>query len=337
MQTTASPPPRRLTLAPGRFRFGPAAGSVGIFPFNGAIFSVQTTQSFVYPHPGTNGIGGPVAVPGGGGSRMLSKGLAGGGTVNQGRPGLTTVSFYKGASGFGTPGNNFGGGPATPGSGIGINGVARFVATSNQFGGVVVGRTLGTRRVFYNVAGLTPAELPCYATAMCQIGLSSVMASTGMAPTGDVTGGPFGSTVMSGSGMTATGVFTATLGFNATIIGIGSPVTVAGVNVPFTGPPVTRVGFPLTTGRLSLTVTSVGPGAATEMFKRTGGDNRTPSGSGVVSLVTGSLSSRSFGGPSTSRRGYLTILLPEPTGLLAAGGVLLALAIGHRLARRRSG
>jgi hypothetical protein len=137
--------------------------------------------------------------------------------------------------------------------------------------------------------------------------------------------------------MTATGVFTATLGFNATIIGIGSPVTVAGVNVPFTGPPVTRVGFPLTTGRLSLTVTSVGPGAATEMFKRTGGDNRTPSGSGVVSLVTGSLSSRSFGGPSTSRRGYLTILLPEPTGLLAAGGVLLALAIGHRLARRRSG
>jgi hypothetical protein len=343
MQTLGAAP-RAITLPPAQFGYGPQAGSIALFNFNLNVFAGQTNLIIDYPHPGTDGVGNVVAVPGGGGSRMLSRGFAGGGTINQGRPGLPTVSFYAGATANGSPGNNYGNGnpPGAPmtamaGDAAGINGVARFVATRNQFGGISTGRTLGTVKGFYNLvgAGLSLFQVPCTGTAMCafQIGIIPI-AVTG------VTGGPFGSTVNVASFTTPTGAFTGTIGFNGTILGIGNPVTTgSGLNIPFTLPSAMSIGFPATTGRLSITVTSVSP---TERFVRTGTDARDANGSGVIALVTGSMSKRSLLGPlgglpGSANRTWITLEILEPSAILSASAGLFALFGCHQLVRRRLG
>ena len=343
MQTTTVPGSqgRAVTLPPGVFTFGPAPqGSIGVVNFNNAVFAVQTLGFADSPHPGTNGTGVPIAVPGGGGSRMLSAG---------GRPGLPTVSFYAGATSAmgpgGSPSNNYNnatpnGAPAAvitaaAGNAGGINGVARFVATGNQFGGISVGRTLGTGMVYFNGVGggLNPAvDLPCTGTAMCAFQLSTVFPDT--TPAG-VAGGPFGSTANGAAFTTATGVYTGTIGFNGSILGIGNAVTSAGVNIPFTGQGVTTIGFPITTGRLSITVTDVVVGANTEMFVRTGTDARDASGNGVIATVTGSMSTRSISGGNANRT-WTTMEIPEPGAITAASAALLALFGCHQWVRRRN-
>ena len=85
---------------------------------------------------------------------------------------------------------------------------------------------------------------------------------------------------------------------------------------------------------LSLTVTAVGLGNQTEMFVRTGNDNRTPAGEGVVSMVTGSLSTRALEHPGANR-GYVTLLVPEAGAVISAVSALFALLGGHTLTRRR--
>jgi hypothetical protein len=188
MQTNTIPGSqgRAITLAPAHLGFGPhGQGSIGVVQFDRANFAVQTNLIIDYPHPGTNGTEVNVVVPGGGGSRMLSKAFAGGGTLNQGRPGLKTVSFYAGATANGSPGNNYGNGnppgtliPPFAGNAAGFNGVARFVATGNQFGGIGTGRKLGTQRVYFNIGSLNPIfgfDLPCKGTAMCAFSISTVV------------------------------------------------------------------------------------------------------------------------------------------------------------------
>jgi hypothetical protein len=101
---------------------------------------------------------------------------------------------------------------------------------------------------------------------------------------------------------------------------------------------VTSWGFPFTTGRLTISVTDrPGPGNL-ETFTRTGGDNRTSDGTGVVVMVSGSLSSRSIFGPQLphGNRGWATYVIPEPSSILAAGAALFALLGCHQWVRRRS-
>ena len=337
MQTTTVPGSagRAITLPVEQFGFGPAPqGSIGVVNFNNAIFAVQTNLIFDSPHPGTDGAGSPVVVPGGGGSRMLSAG---------GRPGLPTVSYYAGATANGSPGDNYGnatpnGAPAgvitaMAGDAAGVNGVARFTATNNQFGGIATGRTLGTAKVYFNGVGggLNPAvDLPCTGTAMCAFQLSTVFpGSTGVA------GGPFGGSVNNAAFTTSTGVFTGTIGFNGTIIGVGNPVTSAGVNVPFTGQAATSVGFPITTGRLSITVTSMVPGDPSEMWVRTGTDARDASGNGVIASVSGSMSARNIS-KGNANRTWTTLEIPEPSALAGAAAGLFAIFGCHQLVRRRN-
>jgi hypothetical protein len=329
MQTTAIPGSqgRAITLPPEQFGFGPAPeGSIGVIKFNNLVFAVQTNLIFDSPHPGTTGNGNPAVVPGGGGSRMMSKGLAGGGTIMQGRPGLTTVSYYAGASIYsanpsaspaarlhtpnalankpGNPSTNYFHTANQPlvtakaGDLAGVNGVARFVATGNQFGGISTGRTLGTAKVYFNnIAALVPGDLPCTGTAMCAFGLSTVFpATTGVA------GGPFGGSANNAAFETLTGVFTGTIGFNGTIHGIGNAVTDGlGVNVPYTGQQATSVGFPVTTGMLSITVTSMVPNDPSEMWVRTGTDARDADGNGVIATLTGSMSARNISKGNANR------------------------------------
>ncbi len=337
MQTLGASP-KAITLQPNVFQYGPTAqGSIGVINFNQAVFAVQTSLIFDAPHPGTDGNGINVVVPGGGGARTLSKGLKGGGAVTKGRPGLTTVSYYNNATlaGPGSPSNNYGHAgpppPKTPMDGGTLNGVAIFTATGNQFGGITTGRTLGTAKVYFNVGGLDPLnDLPCTGTALCLFGISTVVPGT----TG-VAGGPFGGTVNNPAFMTPTGVFTGTLGFNGSIVGIGNPVTVAGVNIPFTGQNATSVGFPVTTGRLLISVTSLAPGAASEMFVRTGTDARDGNGNGVVATVTGAMSKRNIS-KGNANRTWTTLEIPEPSAIFAASAGLFALFGCHQLVRRRN-
>jgi hypothetical protein len=334
MQTTAAPHaakagnPRALTLAPGVFHFQEDEGSIGVLGFNQAVFAVQTNLIYDGPHPGTTGgttadpgypfAGVPVTgIPFVGGSAMISAG---------GRSGGSVVSFCAGQTG--TPDNNFNGNCTAPADGIGINGLARFTKTRNQFGGGGTRtRVLGTAKVYFNKNGLNLADVPC-AGPGCefQISLGS--------PPSAVVGGAFGITQMNPAFQTPTGVYTGAVGFNGTIISVGNAVTVAGAGIPFTGQAATSVGMPGTTGLLTLSVTSV-VGATPEIFARSGVDARDANGNGVVAIVGGSMSARSIS-LGNANPSWLTYEIPEPSAIFGTAAGLFALVGCHQLVRRRS-
>jgi hypothetical protein len=208
MQTTAAPHaaktgnPRAITLPPNAFNYDRVAeGSVGVVAFNNAVFAVQTNLIYDIPHPGTDANGNPIS--GLGSSQMYSAG---------GRSGAATVTYCAGAAG--SSDTNWGGACTDPSDGVGVNGLARFTKTANQFGGTSTGRVLGTAKVFFNKDGLALISLPCTG---CEFQLSTVIPqSTG------VGGGGFGGTAMNPAFQTPTGVYTGTIGFNGTILGFGN-------------------------------------------------------------------------------------------------------------------
>jgi hypothetical protein len=338
MQTTG-PAPRKISQQLEVFGYGPQAeGSIGVINFNIAVFAVQTNLVFDSPHPGFTIMGtvqGPntVVVPG--------VGMSPGGNPVQhlsagGRSGAATVSYYAGATGFGTKDTNYGNGvppgiPIVPsaGNGGGVNGVARFTSTGNQFGGVSTGRTGGTAKVYFNVNAQAAASLPCTGGGGCVFGRTTVVPGT----TG-VAGGPFGGSVNNAAN---TGfIFTGTMGFNGTIVNTGFQLTDGGGNpLTFMGQAATSVGFPLTTGRLTIEVTDLAPGAAAEKFIRTGIDARDSGGNGVIALVSGSMSARTTS-KGNANRTWVTLEIPEPSAIFAASAGLFALFGCHQMVRRRS-
>ena len=318
--------PRKITLPAGGAGFDALVvgeGSIGVVAFNNAVFAVRTNLVFDTPHPGTDGFGNVVVVPGGGGDRQLSA---------DGRPGGSTVTFcHGGLAGGGNPANNFNNFCVNPagGNAAGVNGLVRFTKTKNQFGGISTGRTLGTAKVFFNKDSRTLMQLPC-AGLGCEFQISTVIPGT----TG-VAGGPYGGTVMNPAFFTPSGVWTGTVGFNGTIINIGNLVTMAGVGIPFTGQAATSVGFPLTTGKITISVTAVFPGEDFEIFRRTGTDARDANGNGVVALNAGTMSAR-FISKGNANRTWVTLEIPEPSAIFAASAGLFALFGCHQLVRRRS-
>jgi hypothetical protein len=258
-------------------------------------------------------------VPGQGGSVRFSA---------SGRPGGATVTFCAGSGGTGgSIDNNFNGACQSPSDGVDINGLVRFTRTRNQFGGIGNMRRLGTAMVHFNKDGLALISLPCTG---CEMQISTVVP-----PLTPVAGATFGETVMIPAFQTPTGVYTGTVGFNGTIIGVGDPVTVAGVGINFTGQAATSVGFPWTTGRITISVTDVLPGVPVEIFIRTGTDARDANGNGVVVLNTGSMSERSIS-KGNANRTWMTLEIPEPSAIYTASAGFLALFGCHQWVRRRS-
>ncbi len=356
MQTTApGTGPRQITIGAGVFNYGgQPRGSIGVVNFNVAVFAVQTQLTYDSPHPGTTKLGAPAFTAGGGAVPTPAANVFAAG----GRAGPATVTYYADANLLGNLSTNYGDippGTAMQGSGgpHDINGVARFTKTVNQFGGQSIGRAMGTAKVFFNSAPLNPATaLPCKVTATpgqgtsamggfvpyvtgpgCAWGLSIVDLTLSDATVG-AAGGAFDGFNTGVAFVDPTGVFTGTIGFNGTIIGTGNPVTASGVNVPFTGQGNQGVGFPYTTGMLSITVDLV-VGVTSEMFVRTGVDARDAGGNGVISLVTGSMTARDISSGNANRT-WITLEIPEPSAIFAASAGLFALFGCHRLARRRS-
>jgi len=100
------------------------------------------------------------------------------------------------------------------------------------------------------------------------------------------------------------------------------------------------VGYPWTTGMLTLSVPSAAVGA--QMYTITGMDSRTKGGAGTIQLVAGSTSSRTAVG-LTGNRGWIRLQLAQipatptlsPAGLAATVGLML-LAAGYAVRRRAS-
>jgi hypothetical protein len=308
--------PRKLTIPEGAFQYGPVPQvSIGLFVDVG-IFAVQTNIVFQSPHPGTTQFGN--TIPGLGGSATLMAG---------GRPGPSTVSFCHGAPG--TAGTNFMGACVTPGDGASINGLVRFTKTANQFGGMSRGRINGTAKVFFNKDGRTLGEMPCNGPT-CQIQISTLSPNTAR-----VDGADFGSLLATAAFQTPTGVYSGSVGFNGTIFSVGNAITVAGAGIPFTGRGALNVGFPLTTGMLTISVTNVLPGAPSEIFKRTGIDARDANGNGIVALNSGTMSIRSIS-KGNANRTWVTYEIPEPSAIISASATLFGLVGCHLLVRLRS-
>jgi hypothetical protein len=133
---------------------------------------------------------------------------------------------------------------------------------------------------------------------------------------------------------TPTGVYTGTVGFNGSIIGVGNAITISGVGIPFTGATTSSVGFPWTTGRITISITDVLPGMPPEIFIRTGIDARDANGNGVIALNTGSISVRSISNGHANRI-WMTVEIPEPSAIVAASAGLLSLFGCHQWVRRR--
>ena len=203
-----------------------------------------------------------------------------------------------------------------------IPGLLRYTRTANQFGGTA--RALpqpgATADIAINIAGI-PA-LPC---GPCTFGLQVIVpgnpqpigatwgAKESQAPVGNTPGRFIGS-------ITSAGLITNVIGPTPNSL----PSFTSGN---------TTWGAPWTTGMITAShPTPVPP----EIFMITGSDERTPSGEGTISLVSGSLSTRGSTGPNVNR-GWLRLTVPEPStalGLAASVG-LLGLLRRHRQSHSR--
>jgi hypothetical protein len=332
--TPDTAPRSLMVIKPSAFTYNEPLVSIGVVKANLKVFAVQTNLDLANPHPGTTSMGGPAPV-GPFATVTLKAGGRPGASILSWCAGLPapTASFNPGCAaandfGFTTTTTNgaFTNQPVT-------NGLIRYTATKNQFGGSGVGRTLGTAMVFFNAGGLAVGDLPCTTATnpLCLIAISLVTPGTA-----GVIGAGFAAKVTNPAFSTATGVFTGNVGGNGTINAVGVPVTDGMGNfVPFTGQAATSWGFPGTTGKLTISVTQ-NQDAPTELetFTRTGGDNRTAGGSGIVVLVGGAVSSRSISGPN-GNRSWATYNVPEPSAIAAASAGLFALLGCHQLVRRR--
>ena len=235
------------------------------------------------------------------------------------------------APGFGTATFKAGGrtGAATATfSGTPTGSIARYSKMAAQFGGPSVTKLVALTPVRVWVRG-PGAKAPCKNPAFLGVDTAclavlarafpgSKVAAGGIA--GNVQTTPGGPAAMTPFGVAASVNTMGTLGMSASVAKSGVQTNKA-----------TSVGFPWTTGRVTLSQpTAFG---MAEKFILSGMDGRV-GGVGTISLVSGALSNRVLTGPN-SNRGWARYTLPEPAPMLGTATALAMLAICHRLVRRR--
>jgi hypothetical protein len=244
--------PRSLMIVkPGVFTYDEATASLELIQINPYLFVVQTNLNFDYPHPGTTGMG-ATALLGPFSTQTLAAGGRTGPAIVSWCAGLPppTASFNPGCSapdGFGFAADTTGGQtnityPRT-------NGLIRYTATRNQFGGAARTRALGTVVKFYNPGALVVGDLPCTigTNSLCLVAIESVQT-----PTQGVVGGKFAQMVTHPVPIAMTGVFEASIGADGTVHSVGAAaVDSMGNPIPFTGQATTSWGFPGTTSQLT--------------------------------------------------------------------------------------
>jgi hypothetical protein len=349
--------PRSLMLAPGALTYDAGLVSKGVVKSNINVLAVRTNLAVVQPHPGTTTMGAAAT-----GSAFGSFTLREDGTTGRpiivtwcaGLPGPTLVAnpacsapdyFFYDSSCFLNPSFCE---PLT-------NGLVRYVATRNQFSGQAQSRVSGTVQIFFNAGGLALGDLPCvWGTTLntavspkvnpdCVVGLSvKEIAETAGERQTYMGHNEWMIRRSSPPQSTANGVYTAHIDQNGTIVGYKTgalqTVTTGGtamLPMPFAGQATTSWVLPFTTGRVTLSVTqNAGAPTQSEIFVRSGGDQRTDDGEGIITLVSGAVSARSISGPNADRR-WLTLNVPEPSALIAFSAGFFGLLGCHALAKRR--
>jgi len=217
---------------------------------------------------------------------------------------------------------------------VGVNGLMRYTATKNQFGGPARGNAGGTADVAIRGGSAAPCAYAAGANPNC---LASMALATPQ-PTG-AQGAAFG-VIVSTMGMAPPSgkLYITVTGAGA--IAAATPTAAMGAGLPN---PATSYGGPWTTGMLTVSVTNnVGPNP--EIFMLSGSDARAVNGAGALSLVAGSVSARLLSGPNANR-GWINMQIGPPSGAhvpvmpiagLAAFGALAALTGGYALRKRNS-
>jgi hypothetical protein len=312
---------------------------LGVSTRNGQSFPGETRispSSLTANNPAATVLGGPMHLEAGGRGGAPTLTYCAGAIVPAAPiPGTWT----GGCTGFGTP--TTGGTLMSPGVQVAAVEV-RYTKTANQFGGVgtqrQVKRTGGTNdwigRINFNNF-IVPIDRDAMA-------LTSVKKNYPTLPQNLVEpvvwGATFGAVVQRIGGSSPGNMVSAFLTLN------GAPQNTATVmitqNPPSLGGPGTDMGLgqtstswggPLTTGMVTVQQLAGGT-LQPSTWSNTGNDQRTPGGQGMVSLVSGSLSSRNISGPGTSRT-LLTLQLPEPSMAL---GLFVGVAALVGVSRRRN-
>ncbi|MGH0030251.1 MAG: hypothetical protein ACQGVC_10700 [Myxococcota bacterium] len=309
MQTAAKPGPKKLTLAPGAMTAPGNFIVIPVFLANSKVFQVATAIPIQFPASM-----GPAA-----GSAVFSAGGRTGGMTETYCPGSGAVPPFACAS---------------PAAGT-INGLMRYTATKNQFGGPARANAGGSADVA--VKGGSPA--PCTAGVGGSVNPACVaaMALATPSPTG-AQGAPFGVVIGTAGSAPSPGVIFITVTAAGAITGTGGFTPMSSPGLPN---PATSYGAPWTTGMLTVSVTA-NAGPTPEIFIMSGSDARAVNGRGALSLVSGSVSARTLTGPNANR-GWLNLQIGPPVGAhvpvmpiagLAAFGALAALTGGVALRKR---
>jgi len=233
-----------------------------------------------------------------------------------GRTGPATVSFCPGqvVLPLGNPG-------CISAQGGSHSGRLRYVATSNQFGGPAQPNVSGFAGIHFPVAGVPPCDAvngpsPCTA-ALFSLGPPNTVAI----------GAPFGFVTIAAA-LAAPNIKKVNVAVDGSIIS-STPGFSTSPGLQHT---VTSFGGPWTTGMLTVSVTD-NAGPMQHIFMLSGSDTRV-AGIGSISLVSGSLVTRSIVGTS-GNRGWLNLTAPAPSAGLGAAAALGFVGLLHGLLRRR--
>jgi len=289
-----------------------SARTIGVFQANNNVFQVRTSIGFNLITTGPNAAREGWWAPGG-------------------RTGPATVTWCPGSPlPTAAVGTRCTAGP----TGRQVPGQMRYVSTGNQFGGVsqgtLSGGTVGVAAKGAIVHLRATGTAPCHnvTNGPCQAAVNYVSVNAKGAQ-----GGPFGTTVTTPGFAPNPGVFGIGANGNGTVTTILTTFPVPGVtNRP------TSYGGPWTTGMLTVSAVSTA-GMGTEIFTRTGSDNRTSAlGAGTISLVSAAVSNRTLSKPNANR-GWANLTIgapvPEPAAMAATAGMLVMLGACHRVVRRR--
>jgi hypothetical protein len=306
-----------ITIQPGAFTAPGNAINLPVFLANSNVFQVRTAIPILFPQTMTGSAAAPPLV--------FSAGKRTGGMTEN----------YCAGSGATPPFNC-----ASANVGFtqaGVNGIMRYTATKNQFGGPARGNAGGSADVALRIGG-SPA--PCAYNGGANPNCRATMALATPQPTG-AQGAPFG-VIVGTAGMAPP---SGKIYITATAQGGIANAVQTNPTTPQAGlpNPATSFGGPWTTGMLTVSVTNnVGP--SPEMFILSGSDARAVNGAGAMSLVAGSVSARLLSGPNANR-GWLNMQIGAPSGAhvpvmpiagLAAFGALAALTGGYALRKRNS-
>jgi hypothetical protein len=293
VQQTAGPDPKKMTVAPGAFlRKVPGPTKVGVALNNPGVFQVQTNLQFTAPGAFDHIQGTPVNT-----NAVF---------FASGRTGAKTAVFA------GTP----------------TGSKAIYSKSAAQFGGPATTKLVAATPIrIWTHAFLAPCKHPTFGGADAACVSQLVAAHPGSLAVAGGAAGNVTTTVGAPAPMSPNAVFasvplaTGLVAMSATAAKTGSLTNMA-----------TSVGFPWTTGMITLTAPAALGGA--EKFVLTGKDGRA-GGVGTLSLVSGALSKRKTTG-ANSNRSWAQYTLPEPAAALGAAAALAMLGVCHGLVRRRS-